>query len=68
VTRHSFRTKIESEAQKADFDTVNRVNNTFNVNVSMAGDNGLTLNHREALEDALVDILRTAARRQGLEV
>ena len=46
------------------------VSNTFNVNVALGGGPGATLGptEREALQDALVDLLRDAARRQGLDV
>lgn len=47
---------------------VPRVNNNFNVNVTVPGESGLTSEQKEAVEDALVDILRQAARAQGLEV
>lgn len=45
-----------------------RVNNNFHVNVSMSGTNSMNSEQHEAFEDALVEILRLAARRQGLEV
>jgi hypothetical protein len=45
-----------------------RVNNNFHVNVSMAGANSSSAAEHEAIEKALVDILRLAARRHGLEV
>ena len=42
------------------------VSNTFNVTVAMAGNSGPV--EREALQDALTDLLRDAARRQGLDL
>ncbi len=42
------------------------VSNTFNVTVAMAGNAGPV--EREALQDALADLLRDAARRQGLDL
>ena len=42
------------------------VNNTFNVNVALSA--GLGSAEREALQDALADLLCDAARRQGLDV
>ncbi len=47
--------------------TVPRVSNTFNVNVAV-GANQDPAADAGALEDALVELLRSAARRQGLEV
>jgi hypothetical protein len=44
------------------------VQNTFNVNVHLASDEGGTGLDRTALEQVLVEILREAARRNGLEV
>jgi hypothetical protein len=60
-----------AEATNAGFDAVDdgpapRVANTFNVSIAV-GD-GLAGIDREALQDALVDLLRDAARRQGLDV
>ncbi|MCP3923917.1 MAG: hypothetical protein GY714_15170 [Desulfobacterales bacterium] len=46
----------------------NNVKNTFNVNVAMSADSSTTINNSEILEDALIDILLTSARRQGLEI
>jgi hypothetical protein len=43
------------------------VQNTFNVSVSIAQGEGLGADEREGLEEALVEILRQAARRHGLE-
>jgi hypothetical protein len=68
VTRQSLEAEQESAVEGADSTPVSRVNNTFNVNVSMSADAGMTVEQREALKDALIDILRSAARRQGLEV
>jgi hypothetical protein len=45
-----------------------RVSNNFQVNVSMSGTNSTGTDQHEAIEEALVDILRLAARRHGLEV
>ncbi|HJS84939.1 MAG TPA: hypothetical protein VJ779_05725 [Acetobacteraceae bacterium] len=50
-----------------------RTRSTINVNVTMgSGDaaswNALDLTAREALRDALIDILRDDARRQGLDL
>jgi hypothetical protein len=45
-----------------------RVSNNFHVNVSLSGTNDTSTEQHEALEEALVDILRLAARRHGLEV
>jgi hypothetical protein len=42
------------------------ISNTFNVTVAMAGNIGPV--EREALQDALADLLRDAARRQGLDL
>lgn len=42
------------------------VSNTFNVTVAMAGSIGPV--EREALQDALADLLRDEARRQGLDL
>jgi hypothetical protein len=42
------------------------VSNTFNVNVALG--TGIGPAEREALQDALVDLLRDAARRQGLDI
>lgn len=42
------------------------VSNTFNVTVAMAGNSSPV--DREALQDALTDLLRDAARRQGLDL
>ena len=47
--------------------SVPRVSNTFNVSVAVGGTEG-PVPDASALEEALVDLLRTAARRQGLEV
>lgn len=44
------------------------VSNTFNVSVSMNNDTTQNGIDRNALEEALTDILRTSARRHGLEV
>ncbi len=45
-----------------------RVSNNFHVNVSMTGTNSMNSEQHEAIEEALVEILRLAARRHGLEV
>lgn len=42
------------------------ISNTFNITVAMAGSTGPV--EREALQDALTDLLRDAARRQGLDL
>jgi hypothetical protein len=42
------------------------ISNTFNVSVAMAASIGPV--EREALQDALADLLRDAARRQGLDL
>lgn len=77
VSPHAFQTTTESTttiASGPDFrsetesHTIGRVSNTFNVNVSMSADDGLKADDRQTLEDALVDILRTAARRHGLDL
>ena len=47
---------------------VSRVQNTFNVNVAMNQDTASASLDRELLQTALLDMLRTAARRQGLEI
>lgn len=44
------------------------VSNTFNVNVHVDPDQTGALSDREALEQALCDVLRDAARRHGIEV
>lgn len=46
--------------------TAPSVRNTFNVQIALADAPGLA--DREALQDALVDLLRDAARRHGLDV
>jgi hypothetical protein len=68
VTRQSLEAGQKPATESADSAPVGRVNNTFNVNVSMSNDQGLTAEQREALKDALMDILHSAARRHGLEV
>ena len=45
-----------------------RVQNTFNVSVSMNQDAASASLDREVLKDTLLEMLRTAARRQGLEI
>ncbi|MCG8422766.1 MAG: hypothetical protein MJE77_33035 [Proteobacteria bacterium] len=54
-----------------DPEPANRVHNTFNVKVAVTPQDGSgKLDHdtRDALEEALIDILRAAARRHGLDV
>ena len=68
VTRESLEAGPEPATERADSAPVSRVSNTFNVNVSMSTDQGLTAEQREALKDTLIDILSSAARRHGLEV
>ncbi|MDH3973546.1 MAG: hypothetical protein OEV42_04625 [Deltaproteobacteria bacterium] len=67
LTQQFFPAVPESDFSE-DSTTGGRVNNTFNVNVSMSSDSGLTMSQQDDLEGALVHILRLAARRQGLEV
>jgi|GEM_PF-4296343 len=58
------------EPPAAQENPVRQVHNTFNVAVSLnpAGTATAAGVDREALQEALVELLRTAARRQGLEV
>lgn len=57
----------ESSADDIDMPT-GRVQNTFNVNVSMNQDDASANSQREILQDTLLDMLRTSARRQGLDI
>ena len=54
-------------AEQAGEAVTPRVNNTFNVNVAVS-DPQARAGDTRLLEEALVDLLRNAARRQGLEV
>ncbi|WP_284209296.1 hypothetical protein, partial [Chitiniphilus shinanonensis] len=45
-----------------------RVANHFNVNVAMSSGGGALADDPQALRDALTELLRDAARRQGLDV
>jgi hypothetical protein len=65
---HDALTVERADASSAAPPAPNAVNNTFNVNVHVGPDGVSASQDREALEQALCDILRDAARRHGLEV
>jgi len=57
-----------AEQNNAEQSALGQVQNTFNVNVSVNKDNNGQSETSAELQDALTELLRTAARRQGLEV
>ena len=63
----AFDPAFRPATMSAGQDVAPRVNNTFNVKVAV-GETHDSVPDAGALEKALVDVLRTAARRQGLEI
>ena len=68
LSQQAFQLEDAPEPSGQEAPPATRVSNNFHVNVSMSGTNSMNSEQHEAFEDALVEILRLAARRQGLEV
>ncbi len=68
LSQQAFQLEDAPEPSGQEAPPATRVSNNFHVNVSMSGTNSINSEQHEAFEDALVEILRLAARRQGLEV
>ncbi|MFZ2725365.1 MAG: hypothetical protein WAX77_03845 [Methylococcaceae bacterium] len=58
----------EESNTPAELNTNQSINNTFNVSVAMSQDKQNSVLDLNQFEQALTDVLRTAARRHGLEV
>jgi hypothetical protein len=68
ISQQAFGGLTEPVPGKNESPPATRVNNNFHVKVSMSGNSTTNTEQHEAFEEALVDILRLAARRHGLEV
>ena len=68
ISQQAFQLEDATAPSGQEAPPATRVSNNFHVNVSMSGINSINSEQHEAFEDALVEILRLAARRQGLEV
>jgi hypothetical protein len=68
ISQQAFQLEDATASSGQEAPPATRVSNNFHVNVSMSGTNSINPEQHEAFEDALVEILRLAARRQGLEV
>ena len=60
--------RLEERTTPFELESQSLVRNTFNVTVALGSNGASESLDRTALEEALTDILRTAARRHGLEI
>jgi hypothetical protein len=60
--------RLEERTTPSELESQSLVRNTFNVTVALGSNGASESLDRTALEEALTDILRTAARRHGLEI